>query len=320
MSLNTFIPEVWGKEMLLTLRKALVADALVNRDYEGDIREAGDTVRINSIGQITISSYSKDTDIAAAQALVSAQTTLVIDQAKYYNFSISDVDKAQQQPKVMQEAMSYAAYQLADTIDQFILGLYVNAASGNILGTNGSTGLTVVAPLYNNVGGGLTIYDTLSQLAMLLTANKVPRQNRWAVIPPWCKFHLTMDPRFTSYNTPAARDIIARYGVTQDGSNTSQEPGATGGPNDAYLGMIEGMRVYESVNAPHTGGSAVNTSGSIDAIIAGNPMAWTYADSVVEVEAYRPPLRFDDAVKGLHLYGCKVTRPEALAVAYVKMP
>src|SRR5690242_12501310 len=109
MSLNNFIPTLWADSMLVALRKALVFGSLVNRDYQGTIANMGDSVRINTIGDITISSYAKDTDIAAAQALSDAQQTLVIDQAKYFNFGIDDVDQAQQQPKVMGEAMAWAA-------------------------------------------------------------------------------------------------------------------------------------------------------------------------------------------------------------------
>jgi hypothetical protein len=83
--------------------------------------------------------------------------------------------------------------------------------------------------------------------------------------------------------------------------------------------MIENMRVYESISAPHIGGT-LGAPGSQDAAIAGHPMAWTYADGTQKVEAYRPPLRFADAVKGLHLYGLKVTRPNALAVAFLQKP
>lgn len=318
MSLNNFIPEVWGREMLVTLRKALVFGSLVNRDYEGDIANMGDTVRINSIGDITISSYVKDTDIAAAQALTDAQTVLSIDQAKYFNFSISDVDQAQQQPKVMQEAMSFAGYRLADTIDQFIAGLYVNAATANLIGTSAAP-VTVTAPTQTNVGGGTTVYDEIVVLGQKLTENNVPRQGRWCVIPPWGKSQLTQDIRFTSFNTPIARQSIAQYGFDPAAPDSSQAPGANGMASDAYLGMVENMAVYESNNAVHIGGTK-GIAGSQDVFLAGHPMAWTYADNVVKLEAYRPPLRFEDAVKGLHLYGCKVTRPYALAVGFFQHP
>jgi hypothetical protein len=320
MSLESFIPQLWADTLLAALRQDLVFGNLINRDYAGTISRVGDTVRINSIGDVTISSYTKDTDLAAAQVLTDAQSVLVIDQAKYYHFEIDDVDAAQQQPKVMQEAMSWAAYQLALTIDQFIAGKYTEAASANLVGSSGSP-VTVTTPIYSNVGAGTTVYDEITSLSQFLTQSKVPRQGRFCVIPPWCKTHLSQDPRFVSFNTAPARAALAGYGFDASGSQSSgsNDSGAGGPASDAYLGKIDGMDVYESLSAPHIGGTS-GASGSQDAVIAGHPMAWTYADGVVKSEAYRPPLRFADAVKGLHLYGAKVLRPYALAVAYLQKP
>lgn len=318
MSLNNFIPNMWADSLLVALRNALVFGNLVNRDYEGTISRAGDTVRINGIGQITVSDYTKDTDISAAQALQDAQTVLTIDHAKYYNFEVDDVDAAQQMPKVMQEAMSYAGYQIANVIDQFLAGLYTEAASANTIGSSGSF-TTVQTPLYNQVGGGSTVYDEIVKLGQYLTQSKVPRQGRWCVIPPWCATHLAQDPRFTSFNTAQARQSITQYGFDPSAPDSSQGVGVTGGLSDAFLGRIKNMDVYESNNITNLGGTE-GTSGSQDVIMAGHPMAWTYADGLQKVEAYRPPLRFADAVKGLHLYGAKVTRPYALAAAYLQMP
>ena len=317
MSLNNFIPQLWADTLLVALRNALVFGNLVNRDYEGTISRTGDTVRINGIGQITVSDYVKDTDIAAPQALTDAQTVLTITQAKYYNFEVDDVDAAQQQPKVMQEAMSYAAYQIANTIDTYLAGLYTEVPSANSIGSSGSF-TTVQTPLYNQVGGGSTVYDEIVKLGQFLTQNKVPRQGRWCVIPPWCATHLSQDPRFTSFNTAQAQASLQDYSP-MGGQNSSQAAGAAGGLSDAFLGRIKNMDVYESNNCVNLGGTE-GTSGSQDVVLAGHPMAWTYADGLQKVEAYRPPLRFADAVKGLHLYGSKVTRPYALAAGFLQMP
>jgi hypothetical protein len=75
--------QLWADTLLAALRKNLVYGNLFNDDYEGTISRMGDTVKINAIGDITISNYSKDTDLAAPQALTDAQTMLVINQAKY---------------------------------------------------------------------------------------------------------------------------------------------------------------------------------------------------------------------------------------------
>src|SRR5260221_7543200 len=122
----------------------------------------GDTVKINMIGDITISSYSKDTDIAAPQALTDAQSQLTITQAKYFNFEIDDVDAAQNANGggIMQEAMSWAAYRLRDTIDQYVAGFYLDAVSS--IGSSGSfTTPTKPDMTSTGIGSGTTTYDYL---------------------------------------------------------------------------------------------------------------------------------------------------------------
>ena len=264
----------------------------------------GDTVKINMIGDITISNYSKDTDLASPQALTDAQAQLTITQAKYFNFEIDDVDQAQtaNDGAIMQEAMSWAAYRLKDTIDQYLAGFYVDAAAGNAL-NGGAAVTTLVAPTQANVGGGLTVYDTIVKLGQLLTQNAVPIQGRWIVIPPWGKTQLTMDVRFSGFNTASAQQTL------QTGTLTASDTQ----PSDSYLGKIENMNVYESLNAPHTAGTYGVSASSQDVFLAGHPIAWTMAEGINKTEAYRPPLRFADAVKGLVLYGAKTVRPYALA-------
>lgn len=313
MSLNSFIPQMWADTLLPALRQNLVFGSLVNRDFEGSIRAVGDTVRINAIGDITVSSYTKDTSIGAPQTLTDAQTVLTISQAKYFNFAVDDVDAAQQQPKVMAEAMAWAAYKIAQTIDQYLAGFYTETPAGNSVGTSGSP-VTVTVPSQTNVGAGTTVYDELMVLAQFLTQQNVPKAGRWCVVPPWCTTLLTQDIRFTSFNTAQAQANLAQ-GLTAGGP----PEGSQGSAQDAYIGMIGGMRCYESNNAHHIGGTS-GIAGSQDVVLAGHPMAWTYADGVNKVEAYRPPDKFEDAVKGLHLFGAKVTRPYALAAAYLQHP
>jgi hypothetical protein len=319
MSLLNFIPQIWADTLLPQLRQDLVFGNLVNRDYEGSISGVGDTVKINGIGDITVSNYTKDTTIGAPQALSDAQTVLTITQAKYYNFAVDSVDAAQQKPKVMAEAMAWAAYKIALAIDQYIAGLYTEAPSTNLVGTSGAP-VTVTTPISTNIGAGTTVYDELVSLSQFLTQSLVPRQGRWCVISPWMKTHLAQDPRFVSFNTAQAAANIQAYGFSAEGSQSSNNNHlSAGGPADAFLGMIENMAVYESVSAPHIGGT-LGASGSQDAAIAGHPMAWTYADGVNEIVAYAPPDKFSDAIKGLHLYGAKVVRPYALAVAFLQKP
>lgn len=308
MSLNHFIPEIWSGQLLVQLQKTLVYGALFNSDYEGEIRDMGDTVRINAFGDVNIYSYAKDTAINAPQSLSDAQTTLTISQAKYYNFAIDDVDKAQQNPKIMGQAMIWAAYRMKDTMDQYYAGFYTDAPAANLIGTSGAP-VTPSLPTSTNVGNGTTLYDYLVLLGQLLTQSLTPEQGRWCVCPPWGVAMLKQDIRFTSFNTDAGRQTIMTGDL--DSSN--------GQARDGYAGQIDGMDVYQSVNAPHLGGTS-GIAGSQDVFMAGHGMALTKAEGLNQVEAFRPPDKFSDAVKGLALYGAKTIRPAQIAVAYLQHP
>jgi hypothetical protein len=308
LSLQHFIPEIWSGQLLVALQKTLVYGALFNDDYQGDIQDMGDTVRINAFGDITISSYAKDTAINAPQSLSDAQTSLTISQAKYYNFAIDDVDKAQQNPKIMAQAMVWAAYRMKDTMDQYYAGFYTDAPSANLIGSSGSF-VTPDKPTYDKVGGGTNVYDYLVLLGQKLDESLTPEDGRWAVIPPWGGSLLKQDPRFTSFNTDAGRQTIM----------TGKLDASGGEAKDGYIGMIDSMSIYKSVNAPHLGGTT-GIAGSQDVFMAGQSVALTKAVGINQVEAFRPPDKFSDAVKGLCLYGAKTVRPAQLAVAYLQHP
>ena len=98
MSVEKFIPQIWSARLLNHLDKRHVYLNLLNRDYEGEIKNFGDTVKVNQIGDITIKDYEKGTDIESPEDVAGEQQELKIDQAKYFNFSIDDVDNAQTNP------------------------------------------------------------------------------------------------------------------------------------------------------------------------------------------------------------------------------
>lgn len=271
MAITNFIPQIWSARLLENLRKNLVFGSVVNRDYEGDVRY-GNTVKINNVGPITIFDYTRNQDLPAPQELSGDQRTLVIDQAKAFNFLIDDVDAAQANVKLMDNAMQEAAYALADTADQFLASQYVYAA--NAIGDD----TTPVVPT------ATTAYELLVDAAIKLDEANIPRANRWAVVPPWFYGLLLKDDRFVKFT--ASADRVLRTGE---------------------VGEAAGFTIYTSNNI-------ANTSGAKYKIMCGHPMAITYAEQIEKVEAYRPEKRFADAVKGLHVYGAKVIRPEALVV------
>lgn len=307
MSLANFIPEVWSARLLHNLHRAHVYGnaAVINRDYEGDITDFGDTVRINAIGTITVTDYTRNTDINAPQSVESAQTILSINQAKYFNFAIDDVDKAQIKPQVMDEAMYEAGYAMADVADQFIASqLAGNVASANLIGSSGS-------PITTMATAGVP-YGYMVQAAQLLDQANVPQSGRWAIVPPWFYAYIRKDPTFL--HPTIAGDVLLRLGRV----NAGQMGDMNGGPDgmvdseptaETLVGQIAGFTVYMSNNVPNSANTAYQ-------VAFGHSSAWSYAEQVVKLEAYRPPYRFSDAMKGLHVYGAKVTRPQAIVLLY----
>lgn len=285
-SIDNFIPTVWSARILVALQKALVyaQPNIVNRDYEGEISELGNTVNINSVGDPTIFDYTKNTDMPPAETLTGAQRQLTITQAKAFNFQVDDIDKLQQQPKVFSTALARAAYRLADTADQYLAAqLY----AGCTLNTIGTLMNPIVAPTPTSGSSGA--YEQLVDLGTLLDQSNVPTDGRWAVITPWYHGVLVKDQRFVSY---AAIDVLY----------------------NRQVGEAAGFAILVSNNVPSVAApSGASNSTVRNIVLAGHEMAGTYAEQINQVEAYRPERRFGDAVKGLHLYGSAIVRPEAIA-------
>jgi hypothetical protein len=273
----TFIPTVWAARLLTALDRSLVygQPGVVNRDYEGEIREAGNSVKVASIGDVTVNDYTKDSDILDPEILTDSDQTMLIDQQKYFNFYIDSVDRAQQNVNTLDEAMRRAAYKLNDAADSFI-ATTMDAAilSGNKIGST----TTPEVPTKD------TAYEYLVDLSVLLDEGNTPIHGRFVIVPAWFHGLLLKDDRFVRSGTFRGDDRL------QNGE----------------VGEAAGFMVLKSNNVQ-------NTTGTKYKIIAGHHIATSYAEQIVDVQTFKPEKRFGDAVKGLHVYGAKVLRPSSLA-------
>jgi len=275
MSVDNFKPQIWTAKLLENLEHDHVYAKLGNRDYEGEIKAKGDSVRINSIGPITVSAYTPNSTSISWQELQDASQVLVIDNDYYFAFYIESVDKAQSNIELMNEAMRRASWSLAETCDDLIAAyLHANTSAANIL-----TAVTV-----GTGGGDDDAYETIVDLDVKLTESDVPRNaKRWVVVPPWYEGLLRKDPRFVSFGTDKNR------------TNLRGEP----------IGDASGFTVYISNNMPTSGGAYY--------VQAGYPGAFSFAEQILDTEALRIQTAFRDGVRGQHVYGYKVTRPQGLA-------
>ena len=273
-----FIPTVWAARLLVALEKSLVYGQtnVCNRDYEGEVRASGNTVKIASIGDVTVDDYTKDTDIGDPETLTDAEQTLLIDQAKFFNFYVDSIDRAQQNVNALDEAMRRASWSLRDYADTFLAGIMEAAVvTGNKIGTTG----TPKVPTKDDA------YEYLVDLGVLLDEANVPIEGRFVVVPAWFHGLLLKDERFVKAGTRRS-DIAIRNGE---------------------VGEAAGFSILKSNNVP-------NTTGEKYKILAGHSIATSYVEQIVDVQTYKPEKRFGDAVKGLHVYGGKVVRPTALAM------
>jgi len=268
MSLDNFIPKVWSSRLLKQLDKNHVFVSLCNREYEGDIGNVGDTVKINSIGDITVNSYVKNSTSISPETLSDAATFLEVDQSNYFAFEVDDIDQAQQKPKVMQRAMDKAAIGLADEADSYIAGLY------------GDAGLS---PSEEDWSSTIDIQSAAGKIKQNLWEQNVPTNaNLWWVVNPEI-YH------------DALQDVVS------DLTDNVQEF------RSGAVGSIYGIDIYVSNNLTGDG-----TNGSEFQTMAGTMDAIAYVEQINKVEGYRPEDGFTNAVKGLHVYGAKVIRPEQL--------
>lgn len=124
MSITNFIATVWSETLISQMNRKYIAVANCNRDFEGEIKNRGDRVKVCGVGDINIFDYTKNTDFAnAAQQLTDNYRLLMINQAKAFNFQIDDVERAQTNPKIMDAAVKNAAAALANLADQYVFGL-----------------------------------------------------------------------------------------------------------------------------------------------------------------------------------------------------
>lgn len=277
MALNPAIPTVFSAKVLQALDTALVATqpSVVTTEYEGEIRRQGDRVKISTIADVEIKDYTKNTNIDAAEDLNAAALELIIDQAKYYNFEEDDIDRIQVSIDAMNEAARRAAYGLAKTADEYVLGLYTDVASANTFG-NDTTPITITSS---------NAYQYLVEMKVALDKTDTPTDGRWVILPPDWVGMLLQDNRFVGYGTAPQDQRLA----------------------NGFVGRAAGFDILQSNNI-------TNISAAKYKVMAGYRGAIGFAAQLNKAKMYEPELRFSAAMKGLYLYGAKVLRPDNLAL------
>ncbi len=274
MAISNFLPTVWSETLYEALDKKYVAVNNCNRDFDGEIKEMGNTVKICGVGSINIFDYTKNTDMSA-QALSDTAIELTIDRARAFNFQIDDIDRAQCTPKLMQAAMKVAASALANDADSYVYGLYTEIATKRTITTDDTTAANIIDYI---IKGREKLYD----------GNVGDNE----------EIVIEVSPKIAS--------LILKAKVSL--SNDVKDSALSGG----VLGTIAGCKIYVSGNIKTGRDTTTNTT--YHKCFMRTKRAIAFADQLSEINAYRPEARFADAVKGLHLYGAQIVYADELVL------
>ena len=309
---GNFTPEIFSQKVLKFFRRASVAEDITNTDYAGEIENYGDTVRIIKEPTITVSSYSRGS-VVNPQDLADDQTTMVVDQANAFAFKIDDIEERQSHVNFEALATSSGAYSLKRKYDANVLDAM--ATNAGLTGESGAsvTQVSGIGTLGSalDIGGattpGDTAINTMLAMAEALDNESVPEENRWFVAPPAFYKHLF-----------SAGAKFAEVQVTGDATSPLRN-------GLVSLGNIAGFQCYKSTALVSNGGtdqvtlSGLATDGTENIILGGHMSATATASHIAKTEVVRSTETFSDIVRGLHVFGRKVLRPEAIVRGVVSL-
>ena len=337
---GNFVPTIFSQKVLKFFRRASVAEAITNTDYAGEIENFGDTVNIIKEPTITVRDYARGTTVNTEE-LSDDQIQLTVDQGNYFAFKVDDIEEAHSHVNFQSLASDRAAYRLADQYDQDVLGYLSGFKQSAISGAadtandvvNGSKAVTTAGsdellssmklkkgdfgnittgsagdhsiPLVARLPGATALPTAtasplmvISRMSRLLDQQNVDTQGRWLVVDP----------------------VFIEILMDEDSRLLNSDFGGSGLQNGLVINNLHGFQVYTSNNLPSVGtgpdttGTA-NQNTNFGVIVAGHSSAVATAEQINKTETYRDPDSFADIVRGMHLYGRKILRPEAIVTA-----
>ena len=333
---GNFSPIIYSKQVQLAFRKGSVVDAITNNDYFGEIANMGDSVKVIKEPEITVKEYSRGTTITP-QDLDDEEFSLTIDKANYFAFKVDDIEEAHSHINFQELASNRAAYRLADQFDQDVLG-YMSGYKQSAIHSSADTA--------NTTTNG-TVAVSTAGTDELLSSMQIDA----ADFAGTAADAIAIQPRMpgATDSTPAAGDtfpltLIARMSRLMDQQNVDtngrwlvldpvfievlkdedsrlfqSDWGGNGLQNGLVMNNLHGFKIYQSNNLPSLGTgpatTGTNSSTNFGVIVAGHSSSIATAEQINKTETYRDPDSFADIVRGMHLYGRKILRPEAICTA-----
>ena len=327
---GAFSPTIFSQRVLNFFRTASVVEGITNNDYYGELASFGDAVRIILEPTVTVDAYLRG-DTVTSQDLDDNEIVIQIDKANKFQFQIDDIEDKLAHVNWEQMASSSATYALKNAYDREVLSfMAIGSQDTNIIGSAANHGAAqeTANAITLGFGGGSEVdpLNLLSLLSLKLDEAEVPEEGRWVVV----------SPRFM--------ELIAR--TDSKLLSTDYNQGEGGLKNGLVMtGKLRGFSLYKTNNAPKyltdttgetdtagvvaaqvqqrdhltnnviEGGSDEGVLG--DVIIAGHMSAVAAVSCIDKMEKIRSESTFADIVRGLHVYGRAIIRPESLATAYV---
>ena len=289
---GVFVPEIWAGKLIEKFYAATVLNAIANTDYEGEIRNMGDKVKIRTKPTIQIRDYQLDMALTVDRPS-GTTVELTIDYAKYFNLVLDDIMKLQSDMELMAMWADDASEQMKIAIDTVVLNLIdagvdptnKGAAAGAISG-NVNLGVTGT-PLAVD---GTNIVNAIVDAGQCLDENNIPETGRWLVIPPW-------------FGAMIKKSDLRNASISGDGVSLAR---------NGRLGMIDRFTLYSSNLLP----SVTDGTHKVTRVFGGHPAGLTFASQISNVETLRSELTFGNILRGLQVFGTKVLTGVALVELY----
>ena len=291
---GNFIPEIWASKLIVNFYDSTVLAAISNTDYEGEIKGMGDKVNIRTTPELTVRQYEKGMTLQVERP-DKPKITLNIDQGDYFAAIEDDVDKVQADINLLDAWTKDAAERMKIRIDSVVLSgiltdidIYNKGATSGRISQNINLGATTTPVQLTKTN----VLDYIIDVGVVLDEANAPSDNRFMVIPAW----------------------VAGLIKKSDLKDASLSGDAQSIMRNGRLGMINDMTLYVS----HNLNKVVDSTFLCFSIIAGNKMGLTFATQMTEMESIRAESTFGNIIRGLQVYGYKVTKGPALARLYAR--
>ncbi len=285
MAYENFIPTVWNEAIQRELEGNYVFVEDCNRQYEGDVKKRGDSVRILGVGRPDVKELERKNasgDIDGPEELEDESVTMYVNQINYFNYMVGDIDKAQAVGGLMDALVKETSEALADKVDAYVARMAIDKNVAKLYA--GAQKIVSDAA----ASGEKNVLDVLDEAIQKLYENNV--RNSTGII-------VTVSPRFYT--------LFKRAYIGKDTNNSEML-------KHGKVGMYGNVTVKMSNNV------ATLDGGATDNIMIRTKRAIAFAQPLTTVEPYRPEKKFADAVKGFILYDAKVVRPKEIVNINVK--